>query len=155
MECARHSLKQLYQSLIRPYLNFGICVWGQANDTNFKKILILQKRALRIIYLAKYRDHAIPLFLESKILPIKCLYFEHLASVMYDVSNKLVPDKVLNLFTKTSDIHNYSTRVVTSKNFYLKYSNLEIQRNSFSRIGTSVWNCIPQSIRTSHFNIFV
>ena len=57
---------------------------------------------------------------------------------MYDVSNKLLPDNVLNLFTKISDIHNYSTRAVTSRNFYLKYSNLKTQRNSFSRIGTTV-----------------
>ena len=123
----RHILEQLYQSLIRPYLNFGICVWGKANDTNFKKNIFFFKNEpyAHDIHFAKYAEATqFLLFLKSNILPIKFLFFEHLASVMYDVSNKLVPDNVLNLFTKISDIHNYSTRAVTSRNFYLKYSDL-------------------------------
>ena len=34
------------------------------------KILILQKRALRLLYFADWHDHAIPLFLEADLLPI-------------------------------------------------------------------------------------
>lgn len=33
------------------------------------KILILQKRALRMVYFADRRDHAIPFFVDANILP--------------------------------------------------------------------------------------
>ena len=39
-------------------------------------------------------------------------YFEHLASVVFDVSNKFVLNNILNLFKKIPDIHIYSTQAV-------------------------------------------
>ena len=64
-----HTLLNIYRSLIAPYINYGILAWGQAAQTYLDKILILQKKALRLMSFAGYRDHAIPLFLESSIFP--------------------------------------------------------------------------------------
>ena len=58
----RHTLLIIYQSLIAPYINYGIAAWGQAYSSNLKKILILLKRALRFIYSTERNSHAIPLF---------------------------------------------------------------------------------------------
>ena len=72
---------------------------------------------LRIIYFANYKHHAL-------CLSIKCLYFEHFASAMFDVSNKFVPNKILNLLKKIPDIHIYSTQaVIVQKKLFklLKY----------------------------------
>ena len=49
-----------------------------------------------------------------------------------------------NLFQKTSNIHSYNTR--SSEKFYVKSSRLEIQNNSFSRLGVKLWNKIPSYI---------
>ena len=51
-----------------------------------------------------------------------------------------------DLFQKTSNIHSYNTRSSTSGKFYVKYSRLEIQNNSFSRLGVKLWNKIPSYI---------
>ena len=50
---------------------------------------------------------------------------------------------MLNLFQKTSNIHSYNTRSSTSGKFFVKRSRLEIQNNSFSRLGVKLWNKIP------------
>ena len=47
----RHSvprpiLLSIYNSLIHPYLTYGLATWGQACKTYLNKILILQKRAM-------------------------------------------------------------------------------------------------------------
>ena len=42
----------------------------------------------------------------------------------------------------------YGTRLSTSQNFYRKKSNLEIKKNSFSRLGVKLWNEIPTKLRT-------
>ena len=54
-------LLQIYRSLIFPYTLYGIPVWGQAAQRDLEKILILQKRALRLIFFSSNRTHAIPL----------------------------------------------------------------------------------------------
>ena len=52
-----------------------------------------------------------------------------------------------NLFQKMSNIHSYNTRSSTSGKFYVKSSRLEIQNNSFSRLGVKLWNKTPSYIR--------
>ena len=46
-----HTLISIYNSLIAPYLRYGLIVWGQANKFLLDKLSILQKRALRFIFL--------------------------------------------------------------------------------------------------------
>ena len=62
---------------------------------------------------------------------------------MYDINNCRAPTNMLNLFQKTSNIHSYNTRSSTSGKFFVKGSRLQIQNNSFSRLGVKLWNKIP------------
>ena len=149
-----YTLLQIYNSLVAPYLCYGLIAWGQANKTLLNKLLILQKRALRFIFFSDRRKHAIPLFLSAKILPVQFMYFYDIACMMHDVSNNVVPLNIKNLFQLTSSVHRYNTRSSTSQNYYLKRSNLEIQRKSFSRIGAKLWNEIPASIRNLPKHLF-
>ena len=38
------TLRSIYQSLIIPYLSYGLAVWGQAAKSQLNKLLLLQKR---------------------------------------------------------------------------------------------------------------
>ena len=49
---ATETLLMIHRSLIMPYLSYGICVWGCAAKAYISKLLILQKRAVRLIYFA-------------------------------------------------------------------------------------------------------
>ena len=77
----RKILLNFYKSLIHPYLTYGLPAWGQVGKMYLNKILILQKRALCLLFFADVRDHAIPLFLEANVLPITFLYHECVASL--------------------------------------------------------------------------
>ena len=90
--------------------------------------------------------HAIPLFLEANALPITFLYYESVSTLMHDINNNKAPANMLNLFQKTSSIHSYNTRSSTSGKFCVESSRLEIQNNSFSRLGVMPWNEIPRYI---------
>ena len=145
----RHSvppsiLLNIYKSLVHPYLTYGLAAWGQARKTHLNKICILQKRALRLLYFTDWHEHAIPLFLEANVLPITFLYYESVSTLMYDINNGKAPTNMLNLFQKTSNIHSYNTRSSTSRKFFVKSSRLEIQNNSFSRLGVKLWSKIPR-----------
>ena len=43
------TLKSLYYAIVYPYLNYGVLAWGNANKTLMDRLLLLQKKALRII----------------------------------------------------------------------------------------------------------
>ena len=76
-----------YQSLIVPYITYGLSVWGQACKSYQHKILLLQKRALRFMYFAKINEHTVPLFINANLLPLNFLYYKTLSELMYDVRN--------------------------------------------------------------------
>ena len=103
----RHVLLTIYYSLISPYLNYGICAWGQCAKTYLYKLLVLQKRAHRLIFFTKPREHALPLFLETKQLPISFLYFDQISQLMHDVHNNLVPENIVSMFQKVTHTHQY------------------------------------------------
>ena len=49
------TLKMIYYSLIYPHLLYGIPIWGNADNININPLLILQKKAVRLI-LNKHRN---------------------------------------------------------------------------------------------------
>ena len=114
-----HTLINIYNSLIAPYLRYGLVAWGQASKNELDKLLILQKRALRFIFFANRRDHTIPLFFfKAKILPIHCLHYKLFAGTMHDISNNLVPSNLKEVFLPTAKVHSYNTRSSASNNFF-------------------------------------
>ena len=81
------NLLNIYQSLILPYLTYGLAAWGQAAKLPIYKTFSCFKNESFVwgIFL-KPRRHALPLFICSKILPLQILYAEKGSSIMFDVS---------------------------------------------------------------------
>ena len=125
-------------------------MWSSAGTS----ILVLQKRALRLMFFAEPRTHAVPLFLETKQLPISFLLFEQMSLLMYDVHNNLAPDDIKNMFTKLSSVHSYRTRSVTNENYCVEQVRTENMKRAFSISGALIWNSIPLSIKTLKKNQF-
>ena len=113
-----------------------------------------QKRALRFIYFSERNQHTIPLFIDCSVLPLKFLYYELLANLMFEIRHRNAPGNIQDLFQDISDIHSYNTRSSVSNNFYTQSSRLSIQVNSFSRIGTEIWNEMPMYLRKLPKNVF-
>ena len=121
------TLRCIYQSLILPYLTYGLTAWGQAAKAHLNKLLLLQKRALRLMYFLNPRTRAIPFFISSKILPIHLLYFEAVLHCMYDVSNNSAPKDISEKFVKTSLIHSYNMRAASCGKYHIQFSRLNQQ----------------------------
>ena len=64
------TLHYIYRSLIQPHLMYGIVARGNAAKILRTKLLTLQKRALRLMYFADYKSHAITFFISSRLLPL-------------------------------------------------------------------------------------
>ena len=73
----RTILKQLYYAFLYPYLTYGLVVWGNTYHTNIYPIIILQKRAIRIMIHSKFDGHTSALFKSLNILKFTDLLFFH------------------------------------------------------------------------------
>ena len=94
----RTVLLNLYNTFILPYLTYCISVWGNAANTHLHRILILQKRALRIIYHTDPLAHTAPLFSHSGILKLEDLHTYSVALIIYRLKNNMYPPTFSNLF---------------------------------------------------------
>ena len=106
----------------------------------------LQKRALRFIYSSERNQHAIPLFINAGVLPLKFLYYELLANLMFEIRHRIMLLGTFKIFSKTFLIF---ILIILDHLFQItsQSSRLSIQVNSFSRIGTKIWNEMPLSLR--------
>ena len=51
-----HVLKQLYFTLIYPYLNYAVVVWGNTYPSNLNKLCTLQNKCIRCMFFADSRE---------------------------------------------------------------------------------------------------
>ena len=111
-------------------------------------VVILQKRVLRLnVFFRLYISQCSrPLFACSGILPIKMLYFKLVASLLHDIENHCAPLNISQLFTRSEQVHSYSTRNSVAGIFFLQ-ARTNHQLLSFSRVGAKVWNGIPSELR--------
>jgi len=79
-------LKCLYNSLVLPYLMFCNVIWGDAASIHLNKLLVLQKRAVRIISSSDYLAHTDGLFRELFLMKITDIY--KFSSCMYVFTHK-------------------------------------------------------------------
>ena len=119
-----------------------------------EKILILQKRVVRLMNFANYNSHAVPYFISADVMPINMLYVKLSSLLMRDVHNNLIPFNLSGMFTLSHQIHNHNTRSSSTGNYYINFSRLNQNKNSFSRIGCKIWNSIPGNLRNLPKHIF-
>ena len=79
-----------------------------------QSILKLQKKAVRIITLAKYNAPTEPIFKKLSILEIHDLFSICQLKFYHNYLNKLLPHHFINMYFKmNNEVHHYSTRIST------------------------------------------
>lgn len=127
-------LKNCYYAFFESIMRYGLIIWG--NSVDIDKILLIQKKALRIITGSDYLEHCKPLFIETGILTVINLY-------IFDVLT-MVKKNVVCL-SHRNDIHDHLTR---------KRNELELPRYRLSKsmhyhryLGIKMYNKLPSSMK--------
>ena len=95
-------------------------------------IILIQKKLIRVITLSNYLEHTTPLFMQTKILPIRDLYLLHLGICKYKMhSAKFV----------AYPAHHHNTRL--RNNALPTLQRLAQCQRSISYSGPTHWNTIP------------
>ena len=133
-------LKCIYYSLVYSHLSYGIHVWGSACSTELKDLLILQKKAVRIMtgnrYYQKHGEpgplpHSSPLFKELEILKLDDIFKLNVSKFIYSSLSHTTPPIFWDWFKYNHEVHTHATT-----------SNTEISRLNYCDVGTASQSCM-------------
>lgn len=72
--CPERVMLYVYHALVGSRLNYGLCCWGGTYPTSLLPITTIQKAFVRIVLKKRRTEHAWPLFIRTKIFPLRHLY---------------------------------------------------------------------------------
>ena len=115
----KKTLTGLYYTFIYPYLNYCCTVWGSCSTTHISKLLVLQKRIVRIICGKRRLSPSLELFKSLKILPVKELQEFKLSIFCFKFKHQKLPSIFDDFLTNITDIHSHETRVSEAHELYI------------------------------------
>ena len=166
-------LVNIYYCLVYSHLSYGIQCWGSACATDLEKLLILQKKAVRILtgnrYYQVYGDQpgplpaSNPLFVQLRFLKVIDIYRINIAKFIFSTLCGHSPDVFSNWFIYTSDVHSHSLRSnvrIIQENYFdvgveqklytlfIPNSKLVNYGDKLVKVyGAKLWNSIPEHIQ--------
>ena len=102
------SLKYLYNAVILPYLFYCCEVWGNASSYFIERVVVVQKRAIRVISKSEYRAHTLPLFSKYKLLKFSDIVQFKTLLIMHKAKEDSLPANI-HLFFKVKPSINVNT----------------------------------------------
>ena len=96
--------KTIYHSLFESHLNFGSIIWGSTQPHVIRKIVTLQKKAVRHIMNKKSNAHTSLLFKELRLLNIHDLISFNQSLFIRKYKNSQLPDSFNNIYPSVEDV---------------------------------------------------
>lgn len=134
-------LQLLYNALIYPYINYCAVIWGNNYDSNTKRIMLLQKRAVRIIGKKSYLHPTNELFIEHRMLKFSEVVKEQSMLILLRFINDTLPHPIsqlvrLHITTRTRQVYHFAVpRALTNYKLF-----------AFSCSAPRTWNNVMTSI---------
>lgn len=136
------TMLHIYYGMAYHYLSYNILLWGQA--TNVNRVLVAQKRIIRLIFGLKPLESCRGVFKQNQILTVTSIYICKCAIYVYRNQTK---------FRKNGESHQYPTRNAAA---------LNIPKHRTSHYETSphyacikIYNNLPETVKHANsFNIF-
>ena len=123
----------LYFTMIHPYFLYCNLIWGGASQVALSRLIVLQKRAVRLITNSEYRAPSSPLFVRLSILKLPDLYKMQILLYMYKFKFNLLPESCSRHVTHAINDQHYNFRRVNE--FQLVKFRSEIRKRSTAVVG--------------------
>ena len=146
MNSPKNVLLSLYHSLFHSHMSYGICLYGTAESQYTSKIMLIQKRAIRLISKAPFNAHTKPLFTNLGVLNFSKTLELQFSMLMWQHDHGELPNCFNNYFNKVNSIHTHNTRAASSKKLS---ENISVNTDLYGKkmlhfIGPRVYNKIVE-----------
>ena len=141
----RNIMCMLYNCILVPHFDYGDNIWGTCNVSSHDKVQKLQNRAAKIITGSTRMDSSTEARNKLKWLNLKERCQFHLAINMFKVMNGQAPNYLANRF----NIKDSGYALRGYKKLSIPKPRTEFKRRSFSYCGATLWNSLPDAIKSS------
>ena len=147
-------IRSIYFAICDSYLSYCCLVWAQ-NSSTIQRIIILQKKVVRIISFQPRIFHTSPLFKQNSILKFQdkiCL--ENILFVSKCLKNR--SPSIFNMwFSFSSNQHNYETSSSPQGNLMkLFYKTNRYGKHSITASAVESWNKIQKQLKKCYLKIY-
>ena len=147
------TLITIYNTLMLPHLSYCCEIWGNTYCSRLKDIVVLQKRAIRLVNKVDYKAHTSPIFKKYRVLKFNDLIDFNTCIIMYKASNNMLPVNVQGQFKKNKEVHSYGTR--NQEKLHVKPVKSTLKHKSVNNKGVKLWNNLDEHIRSAvSINLF-
>ena len=130
-------LSLLYNAIVLPHLNYCAVIWGSAYQTRLQKIVILQKRAVRIIDHKPFRFPSHELFIKYNVLKFPDLVIEQNIVILKSFLNDTLPIPMKDMFHINRPLN---TRAPDQ--FIIPFSRCNYRTSTLSFTAPRAWNSV-------------
>ena len=140
-------LLQLYNCLVFPYINYCCFIWGSNYDEHIRKLVILQKRSMRIVEGIFSPQSTIPIFKKYKKLKVKEVAHLQILLIMHKY---VINDLPLEIRSLVQLAHQPAYQTRNADHFQNNFSTKKYQLFTFTCLGPKLWNThISRNFRLS------
>ena len=163
-----HIIKMLYYSLVYSHLTYAIEVWGSADNTHLNRILILQKRAVRMLTHSdkRHEDHSFspsdPLFYKMQIHKVHDIFKLRITKFIFTSLEKSNPTNFHSWFKLIDHLYQHNTRSkfvdivnsITTRTLFIPTSRTTYYGLKLTKVlGPKLWNNLPSLFRVSNLTL--
>lgn len=144
--------RMLYFAFIYSNLTYCLAIWGNAPMLYINRVLLLQKKAIRLLFSAPWNYHVNPLAYNGNLLLLQELYESHLALFLFRCctlrcnidlfeSGGFVPLCVLHAHPRTRNVQ---------FNYFVPYARTSLRKNAVLHQCVRVWNALPVELKCAN-----
>lgn len=133
----------IYNSLVKPQIDYLIEIWGAAAKTNLDVIQVAQNKLVKVLFNFDYRTSTAKVYKQTKIMNISQTYRYYTCVLIRKIINKQIHTEIS--FTKTIPITKLRPRV--GKELKLRTARTKYGKKCILNEGVSIYNKLPKDIR--------
>ena len=143
------SLKILYCSLILPHLQYGLAAWGGCLGQSKKRIINIQKRAIRTVSKSYFTSHTEPRMKELGLMKFEDLYKQQCTTLIHNISIRQAPAQMSSLINFDKDLPRQGLRSHDSNPHHVRLpiGKSRVFLNGFRCKGPLTWNELPRELQ--------
>ena len=138
----KSTLLNLYNVFVYPHLSYCTMVWGSTYQTTLNKVIIIQKKIIRIISNAPFLHPTKDLFQQLNVLKFQKIIEFQYGLFIYKYVHEILPTPFQNIFNYNRNIHGYNTRQCDA--FHITRYRTVSRKHTINILAPSFWNRIQK-----------
>lgn len=136
----------LYNSLVKPHLDYLVPVWGSSADSNIKQLQISQNKLIKALFQFGFWTSSSIIYNETKIMNIRQLYKYNTCILIKKILQKQTHTNIT--FTYNHQIRHYNLRRASHISTIHINPRTTHGRTSITYEGAQIYNNLPKDIRS-------